>query len=83
MGLRQIRVSIDLWTTPSGGTWERQINIPCIIQQGGAKQSVTALVDTGATGLGFIHRDLARNLKLRLQSLPYEIQPTGFNGKQL
>jgi len=73
MGLRQIRVSIDLWTHPSGGTWETQINIPCTIQQGSAKQSVTALVDTRAIGYGFIHQDLVCNLKLRLQPLPYVI----------
>ena len=40
-------------------------------------------MDTGATGIGYIHRDLARNLNLCQDPLPYVIYPTGFTGTVL
>ena len=57
--------------------------ITCIVQQGNIKSILKALVDTGATGIGYIHRDLARNLNLRQDPLPYVIYPTGFTGTVL
>ena len=41
------------------------------------------MIDTGATGRGYINRPLARKLKLRLTPLAWPLKPTGFNGKQL
>lgn len=41
------------------------------------------LVDTGATGYGFIHRSLARKWKLRLTRLPTVLHSKGFNGNYL
>jgi predicted aspartyl protease len=57
--------------------------IPCTVQQGNTRSNLKALVDTGATGIGYIHRDLARNLNLRQTLLPYVIYPTGFTGTVL
>ncbi|KAF2203566.1 hypothetical protein GQ43DRAFT_356008, partial [Delitschia confertaspora ATCC 74209] len=44
---------------------------------------VLALIDTGATGIGYISKELARNLKLCLTALPHMIYPTGFTGTPL
>jgi hypothetical protein len=41
------------------------------------------LIDSGANRIGYINRDLARNLKLCLTLLTRTIHPTRFNGKQL
>lgn len=41
----------------------------CTIRQDTFTNEVLYLVDTGATGYGFIHRDLARKWKLRLTPL--------------
>jgi hypothetical protein len=64
-------------------SWKRSITIPCTIQQGSIKGGLKALVDTGATGIGYIHRDLAREMKLIQDPLPYVIYPTGFTGTVL
>jgi hypothetical protein len=45
--------------------------------------SLQTLIDLGANGIGYINRDLARNLKLCLTPLTCTIHPIGFNGKQL
>jgi hypothetical protein len=41
------------------------------------------LIDTGATGMGFIHRSLVRKWKLRLDPLPTVLHSKGFNGTYL
>jgi hypothetical protein len=52
--------------------------IPCTVQQGNTRSNLKALVNTRATSIRYIHRDLARNLNLRQTLLPYVIYPTGF-----
>jgi hypothetical protein len=62
--------------------------IPCTVKQGNAKSNLKALVNTRATGIRYIHRDLARKLNFRQDPLPYVIYPTRFtrtvlNGREV
>ena len=64
-------------------SWKQRILIPCTLRQGSTSAQATALVDTGATGCGYINRDLAHNLNLVLTPLKRPIIPYGFDGKEL
>jgi len=83
-GLRQHQISADLWNSPpEPESWKYQINIPVRIQQDAVSADLITLVDSGATGIGYINRSLALKLNLCQTPLKHTIYPTGFNGKQL
>jgi len=74
---------VNLFEEPVPNSWKRQILAPFSLRQGSSQIDVRALIDTGATGAGYIHRSLARKWNLRLDPLPNVLRPTGFNGKEL
>lgn len=74
---------MNLFEEPVVNSWKRQILAPFSLQQGSTRLDARALIDSGATGIGYIHRSLARAWNLHLDPLPIVLRPTGFNGKPL
>src|SRR5258708_2395098 len=63
-------------------TWNDHILIPCKIWQGSLRIDIVAMVDSGATGIGFISHSAAQQLRLQYKKLERTIDLSGFDGKR-
>jgi hypothetical protein len=63
-------------------TWSDHILITCDIRQGDIRNEVTCMVDSGATGKGFISHSAAQQLGLKYKKLERAIELSGFDGKR-
>lgn len=63
--------------------WEKSILLPVQLRQGNRCTSTVAMMDSGATGIGYINWSFAQNECLEMTRLPQPISIFGFDGTEI
>jgi hypothetical protein len=63
-------------------SWDRSITVDCRLWQKGRQANARVLIDTGASGIGFINKIFAQDNGFTLTPLDRHIDVFGFNGKR-
>ena len=62
--------------------WDRSITVNCRLRQNNRRVNARVLIDTGASGIGFINKIFARENGFTLTPLDRHIDVFGFDGKR-
>src|SRR5271170_1820418 len=76
------RISLNALDVTNSDSWDRSITIDCYLWQKGRQVNARALVDTGASGIGFINKIFAQDNGFTLTPLNRHIDVFGFDGKR-
>ena len=68
---------------PDPLNWKKRITLDCQLTQGNLKVAANAMVDSGATGLGFISRQFAQEHGFLTTPLDRYIDLFGFDGTRV
>ena len=63
-------------------SWDRSITVNCRLRQNNRRVNARVLIDTGASGIGFINKIFAQENGFTLTPLNRHIDVFGFDGKR-